>query len=292
MAPLSAFHADPVLRRTALQRLSSHIEARHLIGGPLVWDGEKGSVVGCLIHSSDPQVFQEQLGLARWLAHAVDAVMGSLAAPLALQKVTELLNAIAPGRDTGPLGSGLIAGVLAEMVADERSAALPAELQGVLGEVSRLHQRSLAGEAVDAATWKAARRKALAVTDRFDAQPLTRERVIASAVEAAAWDPQLSPMVVADVLHQWLALEGLRSNSEFGWTDADDAHIRELLGRMHQTYIVPDPQEKRDVFELLETHHADDATRLRAYLQFGRDHGAVCAERAASLLVRLIEVRP
>jgi hypothetical protein len=290
MAILSAFHGDPALRRMSLQRLNTHIEAGHLIGGPLVWDGEKGSVVGCLIHSNDPQVFEEQLGLARWLAHAVDAVTGRLPAPMALDKVTALLNAIPLGRDTGPLGSGLIAAILAEMVAAQ-SDPLPAQLQGVLGDVCCLHQCSLAGEAVDAAAWKAVRRKALAVTDGFDAEPLTRERVIASAVEAAAWDPRRSPMVAADVMHQRLALEGLLSNGEFGWTDADDANIRKLLGRMQELYIVPDPLEKRDVFKLLEEHHADDAQRLRAYLKFGRDHGTMCAERAASLLVRLIEAK-
>jgi hypothetical protein len=287
MATLSAFHGDPVQRSVALQRLADHIAANHLTGGPMAWDGVTGSVVGCLIESKDPQAWEDRLGLAKWLAHAIDAVTVHLPPPLALQKTSELLNAIPSGGDTGPLGSDLIARLLGE-VAAEQAASLPPALQPSLEQVMALHQRRLAGELVDAAEWKTVRRAALLATDGFDEARQPREHAIGGAIEAAAWDPLRSTQVVADVLRQWLALERLKSDSEFGWTDADDANTRRLLARMQEDFKEPFPEETRDVFLLLEEHHPEDAARLRAYMKFGRDQGTVCAARAADLLTRLL----
>jgi hypothetical protein len=287
MAILSAFHGDPTQRSTALQRLADHIAANHLTGGPMAWDGVKGSIVGGLIHSKDPQVWVERLGLAKWLAHAIDAVTAHLPPPLALQKTTEMLYAIAPGRDTGPLGSELIGRLLGEM-AVEQADSLSEPLRTSLEQVITLHRNHLAGEAIDAARWKAVRSAALAATDGFDEALQPRERALGAIIEAAAWDPQQSTLVVADVLRQWLGLERLKSDGEFGWTEADDANIRRLLARMHEDFKEPFPDEPRDVFQLLEEHHPEDAARLRAYMKFGRDQGTVCAERAASLLTRLL----
>lgn len=286
---MSAFHGDPALRIAALQRLAARVEAKQLGGGPLAWDGEKGSVVGCLVESIDLQAWQEQLGLAKWLAHALDAVTGNLPPAAALEKTAALLNALPPGRDTGPLGSSVICSLLAEAASP---LLLPEALKQALDAVSALHQRSLAGESFDAATWKTVRKQALAATDSFDEETQPRNHAIGSAIEAAAWDPQRSPMAVAEVLRQWLKLEGLKANEEFGWTEADDTHIRMLLARMHKTYVEPNPEATTDVFRQLEEHHPDDATRLRAYIKFGRDHQIVCVERAASLMVRLLETAP
>jgi len=287
MSTLSAFHGAAEARIAALQRLAVHIAAGHLTVGPMAWDGEKGSLVGCLIDSNDPQAWEDRLGLAKWLAHAADAVTGSLAPALVLQKATELLNAIPPGQDTGPLGSLLIGRLLTELAAAQQ-APLPPQLQAALDQVNALHQRSLAGNSIEAATWKAVRQAALAATDTLDQETEPRLHAIGAAIEAAAWDPQRSALAVADTLRQWLALERLKADSEFGWTEHDDANIRRLLARMHNEFKLPHPDEPRDVFLLLEEHHPDDASRLRAYMKFGRDHSTACAARAADMLTRLL----
>lgn len=300
---LSAFHAQDTVRADALARLAARIEARQLLSGALLWDGnepgsdpgnKKGSVAGVLAETADPAEWEARLGLARWMAYALDTVTSRLAPPRALEEVAALLQAVAPGQDTGPLGSRLIV----QLLDAAAEACPPAEpLAALQARIAALHQRLLAGQDVVPAEWRQARRDAVQATDTLVPPPAedvrlpdaqAQQRGLGLMIEAAAWDPQRSATAVSEVLRQWLALEGLKSDEEFGWTVEDDAQIRRLLAEMHATYIVPHAEEKRTVFDFLEIHHDAIATRLRAYMKHGRDHGGTCAERACALLRRLL----
>jgi hypothetical protein len=292
---LSAFNARTEVRDAALQRLAAHVEVQQLLSGALLWDGEKGSVAGCLAESSDPAEWEARLGLARWMAYALDTVTGRLGATRALSEAEALLRAIPVGHDTGAMGSLLIIRLLDEVVAVR---APIGALADALDALFALHRRCLQNEEVIASEWKAARRAAMQASDALVPPPAEDERLapdaaqlraVGGAIEAAAWDPQRSATAVSEVLRQWLVLEGLNADEEFGWTPEDDALIRQRLGEMHAKYLADKPDETRTVFDFLEIEHDALATRLRAYIKHGGEHGVVCCERACAMLRRLLE---
>lgn len=230
----------------------------------------------------------------RWLATALATITGRLGQARAAAETESLLAAIPAGIDIEPLGSALILRLLDEVVAVR---APEGELAEALASIQDLHRRCLAGEDVPAAAWKAPRRRAVAATDARVPAPAegtrlepddARLRAVGLTIEAAAWDPRRSASAVSEVLRQWLALEGLKADTEFGWTNEDDAQIRRLLAEMHAQYLAGKPDEKRTVFDFLEIHHDAIATRLRAYIKHGGQHGVTCCERACVLLRRLL----
>ncbi|MFT7773764.1 hypothetical protein [Roseateles sp.] len=292
----SAFLDSEATRERALTRLAAHVEAGHVTGGSLLWEGERGSVAGCLIDSADPAEWETRLGLARWMAFALDTVAGRLSPKAALSETQALLSAVPLGANTVQLGSTVMARLLEDIAAVR---APDGALAAVLSNLLALHRRAEADDAIAPSTWRALRHAAVAATDALGPAPVDGERLpleiaqrrgVGLAIEAAAWDPRRSPTAVSELLRQWLALESLKSDEAFGWTDQDDALIRKTLAEMHARYIEDRPEEKRTVFDFLELHHADMATRLRAYIKHGSDHGAVCAARACALLRQILQL--
>ncbi|WP_343639711.1 hypothetical protein [Roseateles sp.] len=229
-----------------------------------------------------------------WLQAALNTITGRLGAERALSETQALVAAIPAGVDVEPLGSALILRLLDEVVAVR---APEGELAEALATIRDLHRRCLAGEELAATAWKAPRRQAVEATDRCVPAPAegarlapddARLRGVGLTIEAAAWDPRRSASAVSEVLRQWLALEGLKADAEFGWTNEDDARVRRLLAEMHAKYLADKPEEKRTVFDFLEIDHDDVATRLRAHIKHGNQHGVVCCERACALLRRLL----
>lgn len=287
----TAFHDQTDVRDAALKRLAAHVESKTVGVGSLTWTGQKGSVAGCLVESSDPQVWESRLGLARWMAYALDTVMGPLGPSRLHDVVTSTFLAVPIGADISLDGGRLIVRVLDEIGADE---GFVPPLADAMAQVRTLQLQCLGGEEVDRSDWKQARRIALHATDAVaplpaaDGPPLeplqVRSRAIGSVIEAAAWDPSQAATAVAEVLRLWLGLLELDSGRAFGWTQSDDEQMSMLLEQMYEKYIVPNPAEARDVYQLLEVYHPQIAARLRAYYQHGADHSAACAQRACELM--------
>ncbi|PTT91912.1 hypothetical protein DBR42_02995, partial [Pelomonas sp. HMWF004] len=74
-----AFHGDARVLENALDRLRQHCADGHISGGALFWSEGRGSAAGGLIESSDQSAWTQQLGLAPWLAFAMDAAIGASA---------------------------------------------------------------------------------------------------------------------------------------------------------------------------------------------------------------------
>jgi hypothetical protein len=280
---LSAFQGQPELRERLLQNLRRHAQAGRLRAGPLVWSDQGGSVAASLIESADPQAWVDQTGLPRWLAYALDALVVDLPAAKAVDDTERLLRAIPEGANADPWGSRLVARMIGAAWLSLPQALQTEPLRQVMGTVQSLHEQAQAGADVDGSAWRRARQQAMAVTNGLS-DP--QQKGVAACVEAAGWDPRRSPTLVATVLREWMGLQSLGADVEFGWTQADHEHIKRRLGEMHQLHIVGKPEESRDVFLLLEAHHPDDAQRLREYIQFGREHRVACAARTAAALTQ------
>ena len=294
MMTLSAFRNDPQVRAAALQRLAAHVEARNVVRGALHWDGAQGSVAGCLIESADAAQWESLLGLPRWFAYLLDAATSSLKVPNALEETGVLLGAISLGTDISAAGYGAIVALLDDVAAHETP---DGALCQAFEQMRSLHLRRAHGGEATADEWKKARRAALAASDALPLSPentrgadpaLLRQHAIGSVIEAAAWDPLRSPTAAAEVMRHWLALKALDINHDFGWTSADDEITEARLSEMYERYIAPNPEETRDVFQLLAEHYPEYEARLSAYTRYHTQHGIECARRACALLARLL----
>lgn len=287
----AAFNADPSVRTAALERLAQAAAENRLTGGVLVWDGQGGSVAGVLAATADPVEWEAALGLPRWFANALDTMTQPLGREETLAQTRAILDAVTPGRDLGAQGSRLMCALLNEAAAAARP---EGDLANALSDILTLHHRRMRDDAVTPADWRKARGAAGRALATMPAEeegapeplPQARARAVGLAIEAAAWDPISSPSALSDLLRQWMQLEGLKSDEEFGWTAADDALIRAQLREMYDTYLAPNPELEgpgHTVFDYLAQHRPEVAARLDAYQAHGMAHRVRCGERACAL---------
>jgi len=278
---LSAFHGSEEVRALLLQRLQQQAAAERLQPGPLAWSLEGGSVVGCMIESDDPAIWQAQTGLPVWLAVVIDGVAGLLPSRADAQAFGErLLAAIAPGADLQGAGSTLVIRLLDSMAAGVPARLTP-ELAQAVAQVRQLHGHAAAGAETAPADWKAARRLAIAATDALTD---SAQMALAQCVETAAWNPVRSSSCVYDTMRVWRGALNDQAIREFGWTDADDKDMETILRQLHDTYLLPAPHLKLTVFDLLEEHYPEKALRLRENYRNQRESGAETTRRATDML--------
>jgi hypothetical protein len=282
----SAFQHDEAVRQAALARLQAAAQAGRLQGGHVAWTADKCSVVGALIGTDALPAWEDQLGLPAWLALVLEAAAGGRREiTTVVETAAVLLNAIALGADLERQGSALIVALLDDVARALAPAGLPRALQQALAQVTALHGRSVAGEVVAPAEWKAARRHATGLTDTLAAPAGDqRHRAVARCVESAAWDPQRSRTAVLDTLRQWSEAYREKSMLDYGWTAASDARVQAQLDSLHARYVADAAEPKPNVFTLYEQYHDADAAALRAMLAFQREnHWTIAALPAAFL---------
>lgn len=290
---LAAFPGGDACRAAAIARLSARMAEDARVHGLLQWDGAKGSIAGCLIGGSEPEAWETELGLSVWIAYALDTVIDVVPTARATEIASALLHQITPGHDTAISASWPILSVLDRIYRDE---VLDSRVAQALVAVRDAHAATAAGEALPASAWRQLRRQAIEATDaaapeicdELGKNPNARLAAAGNVIEAAGWDPARSPTVVAEVLRHWQALKFFDAPSAFGWTADDDEEANRLLGEMSSKYIVPNPEETRDVFQLLEEHHPEAAARLHAYYEHHSRYWVTCAEDASELLVASI----
>lgn len=282
---LNAFNGNAATRAAAIARLHERLQAKQLTAGAMFLSGDKATPAAALIDSSDAEVWEEQLGLAKWLAYAIDYSLGRLPADRAVELATKLLDGIPPGADTSKLGSRVVSDVLASVAEELRARAEPATaLLGACDAIRRLHDAACADDAPSAAAWRAARKAATAATN---ALPDPQDGALGACIEAAAWDPVQAPTTVGDVLRLRGQMPAQNLSQLFGWTDEDDRRTRALLGEMNEKYKKNNPDEKRDVFMLLREHHPEAEARLLAYTRFQNTENRRVGEETA---VRFVSV--
>lgn len=275
------------LREAAIERLAHHVGAERA-PGLFHWTDGKGSLAACLIGSADPDVWRERLGLAPWVAFALDTVTNGLATPQAQLFAGALLRS-APGEVDARRAShaaALILGALGD-------APLNPLLDEALAAVKAAHAALARGDEVEPPHWRRLRRLAIDASNAADGgkdNPATdaeAEGLVAlgAVIEAAAWDPRGSATMVSEVLRHWMHLAVVRAKVTADWSPQDDERIKLLLEEMSEKYIVPDPQEKRDVFQLLEVHYPAEAARLRASIAHANSAYRSAAEKAGDLLM-------
>lgn len=292
----AAFNGDPKVRAAAIDHLTRALNARKITEGSLAWNGHEGSLAGALAQTADADAWQRQLGLPKWMANALDAVMQAFGDHDALQETIEVLGSIKPGQRLEAAGSTFVCRLLAEVAKDIHQQSAVANS---IVEIVKLHYLRIQGEPVQSSAWRRARTVACRATDSEapaepdGSRPLTPEkaklREVGMIAEAAAWDPLNSPSSMSDVLRHWIILQSLKSDEQLGWTQDDHAQVHEHLKEMHETYLAgkAPSSEGETVFSLLEKHRPEAFKRFKAYEEHDRASRIRYSKHLCELLTTL-----
>lgn len=280
---LAAFHGKPEVRTAALARLEARAKARQLTPGALFFTGGLATPAAALIDSSDAQVWEAELGLAQWMAYAIDYTTPRFSAERIVAFVSELLQAVPLGSDSCQLANRVMIEVVASIEVQLASGSEQTRpLIAACSQIKNLHAQMLDGGMPTPAAWRVARKAAVEATNGIS-DPL--EKSLGACIEAAAWNPLQSPTTVGDVLRLRGQLPAEHVSQLFGWTDEDDQRTRRLLSEMHEKYLKDKPFAGKDVFMHLREDHPEAEARLLAYTQFQNKQGVRAAEQAAEQLL-------
>ncbi len=285
---LHAYHGDPQLRQQVVDRLQALEQAGRWEHRPLYWNGEVGSFIGTLLQGDDLDRWEADYGLPKWLAFTIDSMVAANST-LGVSWGIHLMQGIPPGMAMDTLGSRslleLLKGKTHGLKGMEAATGLAEALEGV----AALHEARLAGQDIDNASWRKARRAAV---EQTNAQ--TPESVAASVgtcIESAAWDPMQSRSAVSDTLRGWMNARIAASMAAYPWDKADDEDMRQTLDALRaEDEASRDPGDTNytNVFLLLEQKHPEKARRLRAFYRYQKSQYGKQWRQAALVMQNIL----
>jgi hypothetical protein len=122
---------------------------------------------------------------------------------------------------------------------------------------------------------------AMAATDSLATE---MQKAVGHAVEAAAWDPATTGMVLSDTARNWMAIEGAAARASHLDDRAMQARLNGLFEDAKASGI---PSDRIDVFKLLEQQHPAEAVKLRQKIAAEREQPN---DRAVALGAILIDL--
>lgn len=149
MEKLITFHGDPAIKEKYLTRLRLHRAQDEIIQG-VYWENGKGCAVGCTIHASTHQAYEDELGISRIIATLEDRIFEGLPNILAKDFPIDFLEAVPVGVDIGIVFYQFMRWLLVEVngviqyVQDKK----------IITDVADLFDRHLKGEKVKKEEWE------------------------------------------------------------------------------------------------------------------------------------------
>ena len=179
MNQLRAFHADPKIKATYLNRVLAHRAADEIVQGTY-WENGRGCAVGCTIHSSNHSAYEKELGIPRKLARLQDRIFEGLPLSEAKDFPQAFLDAIPVGADLNQVADKFIFWLLGGDQTGEMIFKHPKALE-MVAAVRELYRRKIAGEDIPLETWIAAREAGWTVRRQlWDEVDVARERARAA----------------------------------------------------------------------------------------------------------------
>jgi len=74
---MKAFHGDLALKQKYIDQIKSHMDADEIIKGKY-WEDGKGGSIGCVLHSSYHEDYEDLIGLPVWFAYLQDEIFKRL----------------------------------------------------------------------------------------------------------------------------------------------------------------------------------------------------------------------
>jgi hypothetical protein len=283
---MQSFRNDTAVKVETLRRLRAHAAAGEVRNAPTHWQDGAGSPAACMVDDPSLAIWQERLSIPKALGSLVDTIAALLGtAERAAEFGQDWLEAVPIGRDL----HGVAHAVLVRLLTDPehgviRHATSDPERQ-MIDRVMALHQQSQSGDKSAVAAWREVR---TAATTATDGATTDMQRAVGRTVEAAAWDPATTGMVLSDTARSWTAAEGLAAMDKLGWTERDDRAMRERLkGLFNDAQASGVASDKINVFKLLEQHHPAESARLLAKIAVDRDTPGNCAVVLGAVLIDL-----
>lgn len=256
MTALIAFHGDPAVRDTALERLDDCIARGAVQERPMFWDGSSGSPLGCLLHSDDVAVWTEWLGLPAGLAMsmeflAYDGAKGAL-------RLKALISSISAGADASGLAGQMVVWLLDDVIAGLGDAEDAAGLIAIAQELRDMQADASAGAGPMPQAWRAARGQAMAQTKAM-ADPILK--AAAQTIEAAAWDAGTAGSTLCDTQGAWMNWQMLCAGSP---TPAELIRINDVVQEVDAALRDTESFEP-ELFRLLELAHPGLPAKIERY---------------------------
>ncbi|ADX46191.1 hypothetical protein Acav_2279 [Paracidovorax avenae ATCC 19860] len=285
---LHAYHGDPQLRQQVIDQLQSLEKAGRWEHRPLYWNGEVGSFVGSLLQGDDLDRWEVDYGLPKWLALTIDSMVAAHS-NMGVSWGIHLLQGIPPGMPMDTMGSRILLELLKGKTHGlnglEAAAGLAEALEGVVA----LHAARLAGQDIDNASWRKARREAVAQTNAQ--APGSVAASVGTCIESAAWDPMQSRSAVSDTLRGWMNARIAAGMAVYPWGKAEDEDMKRTLEALQaedKAGREPGDTGSTNVFLLLEQKHPEKARRLRAFYRYQRSQYGKQWRRAALAMQNIL----
>jgi hypothetical protein len=281
---MQSFHNDPAVKVEIVHRLRAHAAAGEVRNAPTHWKDGAGSPAACMVDDPSLSVWQQRLGIPKALGSLVDTIAASLGtAERAARFAQDWLEAVPIGRDL----HGVAHAVLVWLLTDPehgviRRATGDVERQ-MIDRVAALHQRCRSGDKPEVAAWRNVRAAAMAATDTLTTDV---QQAVGRTVEASAWDPATTGMVLSDTARSWIAAEGQAAPDKI-WSEDDRAIQARLSGLFADARASGIASDKIDVFKLLEQHHPAEHARLLRKIAQQRDAPRGCAVVLGAVLIEL-----
>ena len=115
---LRAFHGDAAIKEKYLLRVENHKRADEIVKGKY-WGNGKGCAVGCTIHSSSHNRYEDELGIPFQIAHLQDRIFESLPNEQAKEFPLEFLQKINVGADLSLITPKMILFILEDCILED-----------------------------------------------------------------------------------------------------------------------------------------------------------------------------
>jgi hypothetical protein len=145
---LVAFHGDPARKAFYLERLRSHIDKDEIVQGAAEWNGGKGGVIGCTVHSSDRSRYEPDLGIPAEVASLEEIIFERLPRNDAKRFSLDFLEAVPVGADLSFVWPGIARWLLIDPERGMIRFAQTAETRAAIARVADLYARVLRREPV------------------------------------------------------------------------------------------------------------------------------------------------
>lgn len=265
---LQAFKNDSTVYQQLTHDLKAIGDADQWENRPLYWDGQKGSIIGLLLHGVDLGQWEEKYGLPQWLALLFD-VASSLypGRKKIIATYLEALAAIPVGADVSSLGSKVLIALLQSSGSNliQLDTVLPEECTKAISHLVSLHQRIIQGDSPSDEEFTRYRKEAIAWTDGMGEGYLNS---LGMGIEAAGWNPAHSRTVVSDTFMYWHMAQVDIDQAAHPFTQ--EGLIPVVDERLHALYNEAlekssDKNASIDVFALLKQNDPDLYSKVQSF---------------------------
>jgi hypothetical protein len=183
-----AFHGDPALKASCLERLRSHVRRDEIAQGVAGWTAGKGGVIGCTVHSNDRCRYEPDLGIPAEVASLEEIIFERLPEEEAKRFSLEFLEAVPVAADLSFVWPAIAQWLLTDPERGIIRFAQTAETRAAIQRVADLYARVLRCEPVSPQQFRDAVQIAGPLGEGIAAQVVSgAAEAVSDPIQITAW---------------------------------------------------------------------------------------------------------